>query len=77
MAFAFGMGALLGALATNNMTSAWGVGGASLAAYGLYRLLRDMPAMWRYVFPKVPLDTKERIRPVRKRKVVALKVKEV
>lgn len=64
MVFAFGMGATLGAIATNNVFGAWGLGGLFLASYGLYRLLRDLPAMWRYVFPKVPATARERIQPV-------------
>lgn len=64
MVFAFGMGATLGAIATNNVLGGWGLGGLFLASYGLYRLLRDMPAMWRYVFPKAPPTARERIQPV-------------
>lgn len=58
MLFAFGMGATLGALATTGMTSAWGLGGLLMSAYGLYRLLRDMPAMWAYVFKPEPPPVK-------------------
>lgn len=58
--FAFGMGATLGAIATTGMTSAWGLGGLLMSAYGLYRLLRDMPAMWAYVFKPEPQTAKRR-----------------
>lgn len=61
MVFAFGMGAVLGSLATGNLISVWGIGSVALVIYGLYRLLRDMPAMWRYVFPPRPRTAKERI----------------
>lgn len=64
--FAFGMGATLGAIATTGMTSAWGIGGLLMSVYGLYRLLRDMPAMWAYVFkPEPPVMVKRSRRKVK------------